>query len=69
MSSSMYAVANTTGVKRTQPIILSVDALNIMQSGCRLKSHSQTTLINGQEQSLCSMIAKQVSARKGSDKM
>ncbi len=35
ISSSMYAVANTTGVKRTQPLILSVDALNIMQSGCK----------------------------------
>ena len=37
-------------VKRTQPIILSVDALSIMQSGSWLKFHSQTTLINGQEQ-------------------
>ena len=43
ISSSMYAVANTTGVKRTQPIILSVDALNIVQSGSGLKFHSQTT--------------------------
>ena len=43
ISSSMYAVANTIGVKRTQPIILSVDALNIMQSEYRLKFHSQAT--------------------------
>ena len=52
----MYAVANTTGVKRTQPIILSVDALNIMQSEYRLKFHSQTTLINEQEQQLHKLI-------------
>jgi len=46
----MYALAYTTGIKRTQPIIRSVDALNILKSGSGLKSHSQTTLINGQEQ-------------------
>ena len=63
----MYAVANTIGVKRTQPIILSVDALNIMQSGYRLKFHRQTTLINGQEQPLLNMNAKHVFARKDDD--
>ncbi len=46
----MYALAYTTGIKRTQPIIRSVDALNILKSGSWLKTHSQTKLINGQEQ-------------------
>ena len=63
----MYAVANTIGVKRTQPIILSVDALNIMQSEYRLKFHNQATWINGQEQPLLNMNANHVFARKDDD--
>ena len=49
LPSSRHALSNTCAVvnkiepKGTQPIILSVDALNIMQSGYRLKFHSQTT--------------------------